>query len=311
MSPRMTAAIMLSLLLSTSACSVKRFAINKIGDALASGGSTYTSDDDVELVAGALPFSLKLVESLIAESPEHKGLRLVASQGFTSYAYVEVQQKLDAALISDYATAEKLKARARRLYMRGHNQGLAALELAHPGFAARFTTDAGKAVTALRREDIPLIYWTAAGLGMAISASRDDPAMLARIPEVETLIDRALTLDSQWNKGALHEFSITIAGAKPGRLEVERVRRHFKQALDLSGGKSVGLFVSYAEALAVPQQNREEFKSLLEHAMAINPDTHPDNRLLNIIAQRRARWLLERIDDLILTEEAPAEGARP
>jgi hypothetical protein len=77
------AAMLIALVVNSSACSIKRFAINKIGDALASGGSTYTSDDDIDLVAGALPFSLKLVESLIAESPKHKGLRLVASQGFT------------------------------------------------------------------------------------------------------------------------------------------------------------------------------------------------------------------------------------
>ena len=52
------------LLASFSACSVKRIAINKIGNALASGGSTYERDDDPDLVAEALPFSLKLVESL-------------------------------------------------------------------------------------------------------------------------------------------------------------------------------------------------------------------------------------------------------
>ena len=39
------AAICSALLLSTG-CSVKRVAINKLGNALASGGSTFTSDDD-------------------------------------------------------------------------------------------------------------------------------------------------------------------------------------------------------------------------------------------------------------------------
>src|SRR5438105_13439799 len=34
-----------------TACSVKRIAVNKLGNALASGGSTYESDDDPELVA--------------------------------------------------------------------------------------------------------------------------------------------------------------------------------------------------------------------------------------------------------------------
>ncbi len=308
---RLSIAMAVILAATSCACSIKRFAINKIGDALASGGSTYESDDDIELVAGALPFSLKLVESLIAESPKHRGLRLVASQGFTSYAYIEVQPKLDAAAVSDYLAAGKLKARARRLYMRGHNQGLTGLEMAHPGFSARLTQEPFEAAAVLKRQDVPLIYWTAAGLGLAVSTSKDDAAMLARIPEVEALIHRALELDPGWNEGALHEFSIVIAGAKPGKLDVEGIRNHFRQALDLSKGRSAGLFVSYAEALAVPQQNRDEFTRLLEQAIAIDADAYADNRLLNLMAQRRARWLLERTDDLILAEDSPAEGAKP
>jgi hypothetical protein len=39
-------------------------AVNKLGNALASGGSTFESDDDPDLVGQALPFSLKLMESL-------------------------------------------------------------------------------------------------------------------------------------------------------------------------------------------------------------------------------------------------------
>jgi len=46
-------------------------------------------------VAQALPFGLKMYESLLAESPRHRGLLLAASKGFTSYAYAFVQQDAD------------------------------------------------------------------------------------------------------------------------------------------------------------------------------------------------------------------------
>ena len=36
-----------------------------------------------ELVREAVPFSLKLIESLLAESPRHRGLLLAACKGFT------------------------------------------------------------------------------------------------------------------------------------------------------------------------------------------------------------------------------------
>jgi len=292
--------LMIAIALAGQACSVRKFAINKIGDALAQGGSTYESDEDVELVRGALPFGLKLIESLIAESPKHKGLLLAASQGFTSFSYIDVQQELDIVEISDLDAARQLRTRVRRLYMRGHVYGMTALELAHPGLGRQLEADPKGAVHVLRKPDVPLIYWTAAGLGLAIAASKDDVSMLARIPEVEALLDRALELDPAWNNGALHEFWIVLAAAKPGKPDAEKVQGHFANAFELSKGQRASLFVSFAESVCVPQQNREEFTRFIEKALAIDVDRTKEIRLLNLVAQRRARWLLGRVDDLIL-----------
>ncbi|HUP45598.1 MAG TPA: TRAP transporter TatT component family protein, partial [Thermoanaerobaculia bacterium] len=55
-----------------------------------------------------------------------------------------------------------------------------------------------------------------------------------------------------------------------------------------------------AEALSVPDQNRQEFSELLERALAIDPDARPEWRLQNILAQRRAAWLLAHHEDLFL-----------
>ena len=46
-----------------------------------------------------------------------------------------------------------------------------------------------------------------------------------------------------------------------------------------------------------------EFKELLNRALAINPDAKPEWRLVNLVMQRRARWLLSRTDELFLTTE--------
>ena len=76
------------LVLPGTGCSVKKFAINKLGDSLANSGTTFASDNDPELIGEALPFSLKLMEGLLAESPRHRGLLFAASSGFTQYTYV-------------------------------------------------------------------------------------------------------------------------------------------------------------------------------------------------------------------------------
>src|SRR6266436_782467 len=86
-------------------CSIRRMAVNKLGDALAAGGTTFASDDDPDLVKAAAPFSLKLMESLLTESPKHKGLLLATASGFTQYAYAFVQQDADEMEETDVAAA--------------------------------------------------------------------------------------------------------------------------------------------------------------------------------------------------------------
>ena len=49
------------------------------------------------------------------------------------------------------------------------------------------------------------------------------------------------------------------------------------------------------------QQNLSEAESAFRAALAINPDAKPEWRLVNLVMQRRARWLLSRIDELFLT----------
>ena len=59
-------------------------------------------------------------------------------------------------------------------------------------------------------------------------------------------------------------------------------------------------YVSLAETVSVSKQNRAEFQSLLQKALAINPDANLESRLENLVMQRRARWLLSRVDELFV-----------
>ncbi|MGD0014961.1 MAG: TRAP transporter TatT component family protein [Bryobacteraceae bacterium] len=302
----LTIASVATLLAAGLGCSVKRFAVNKVGDALASGGSTFETDEDLELVGAALPFSLKMVESLLAESPKHRGLLMTAASGFTQYSYAFVEEAADEALAQDLARSDALKARARRLYLRAYRYGLRGLDAAHPGFSAALEENPAAALAQVRKRDIPLLYWTAAAHGLAISLSRDDPEMLAQLPMVEAMVKRVAELDEGWNAGAVPEFLISVeaarVGAKPEEVRA-RMKKYFERSIELSGGARAAPFVSYAEKACVPAQSRAEFQALLEKALAIDPDRHPETRLANLVAQRRARWLLGRIDELFLDTE--------
>src|SRR2546425_5747344 len=76
---RAAVASVLLALLTNAGCAVKKIAVNKLGDAIASGGMTYASDDDPELVREAVPFSLKLMESLQRKPADRKSTRLNSS----------------------------------------------------------------------------------------------------------------------------------------------------------------------------------------------------------------------------------------
>ena len=294
------ASVLLSVLLALGAggCSVKRFATNKIADTLASSGSSVATDDDPDLIRDAAPFNLKLMESTLAETPRHRGLLLATCSSFTQYTYAFVQQEAEAAEDRDLAAADALRARARRLYFRARGYGLRGLEVRHADFGQRLRSDPAAAAAAADRKDVPLLYWTAACWGLAIAISKDQPDVVADQPQVEALIDRALALDEGFDSGAIHSFLISY---EPSRLRGEgdplaRARRHFDRAMELSGGQQAGPLVALAETVSVKTQNRVEFESLLQQALAINPDARPEWRLNNLIMQRRARWLLSRAD---------------
>lgn len=284
-------------------CSIKRMAVNKLGHALASGGTTLASDDDPELVKAAVPFSLKLMESLLAESPRHKGLLFATSIGFTQYAYAFVQQDGDELEAQDLAAATALRARAKRLYLRARNYGLRGLEVAHPGFQVKLHANPKQAVRLTKAADLPLLYWAAASWGLAITP--DDPELIAEQPIVEAMIDRALELDESWDRGAIHGFLITYEMRRQGGKgdPAERSRKHFQRALELSGGQQAAPYVSLAEAVTIQKQDVNEFESLIHQALAINPDANPECRLVNLVMQRRARWLLSRKEDLFLLSD--------
>ena len=304
--------VILAVLSASSCTTLKHAALNQLSDALAGGGSSYATEDDPALVQAAAPFSLKLIESLLVENPAHAGLLLSATSGFTQYAYAFVQEDADELEGKDVAAATAMQARAGRLFLRAHGYGLRGLAVAHPDFPAQLQRDPRSAVRACRPADVPLLYWTAISWCAAIAAAKDQPALIAELPQAEALIDRALELDETFERGAIHAFLVTYEMARVGASGDPAVRaeQHFNRALALSGGGQASPLVAFAEAVCVQRQDRARFQAVLAQALAINPDAQPASRLLNLVMQRRARWLLARSDELVLPAE-PIPAAKP
>lgn len=292
--------VALTLCIALSGCSVRNFAINSMGDALAASGSGFGSDDDPELVGAAAPFSLKLMESVLAESPNHRGLLLAATQGFVQYAYAYVELKADELEDTDLKAAHEQRERARRFYLRARNYGLRGLEAAYPGVTKALKTDPANAVSNTGSEDVGILYWTGVAWAAAISLSKDDPFLIADLPAVEALVSRALALDETFDRGGIHVFMINYEMSRAG-LNADapaRAREHFARAVELTEGMHAAPYVTFAEAVCIAERNRAEFEQLLRGVLAMDVSRKSEWRLVNLVMQRRARWLLARTERL-------------
>ena len=286
------------------ACSLRRMAGKTIADSLAHGSSTYAREDDPELVREALPFGLKTLEGLATDLPRHRPLLRSLASGFTSYAVAYIIPESERLEVVDVLAARAERDRARRLLLRGRDYGLRALEVRHPSCGAALRTNADDAVRQTTIDDLPDLYWTAAAWGSAISVGKGDMDLVADVRIVERLIRRAEALDEAWDEGSIHEFLITFEsrGAAMGGSLV-RARQHYERAMALNRGLRVGPMVALAERVALQEQNRDEFDTLIARALAFDVNQAPSSRLANILAQQRARRLQEAADDLFLKEQ--------
>jgi len=302
---RVASALVAALLLvSASSCSIKRMAANSVANTLATGPDVFSSDEDPELVRDAVPFGLKTMESLHQIVPKNEALLMAMARGFTQYAYGFVQLDAEEIEPTNYARAVELRERALKLYLRARDYGLEGLELKHRGITAQLARAPDSAAARLEKRDVPMVFWTAAAWGSAISIGKDRAELLADLGAVQALMARGLALDEGFEGGSFHEAKIVLE-ALPAVMggSVERAREHFRRAVELAKGMRAGPYVTLAQSVSVMTQNRSEFEDLLQKALAVDPNANPNLRLANLVVQRRARALLQRGDELFIEDK--------
>ena len=278
-------------------CSVNTLVANALtGDG---GSAVFTGDSDPQLVGDALPFAIKMYEALLDTTPKHQGLRLVTGSLFVMYANAFVQGPAGMISSSDWELQEAREAamqRAKQLYLRGVEILYGALDLKYRGFSRATVLDGTlqPLLKKCKKDDVGFLYWTVAGGLAAYSINVTDFDLSAKIPDWSAMIHRAYDLDPNYNGAALDEFFVLFYGSLPEMLggSKEKAQSHFQLAVEKTGGKSAGAYVGYAESLCVPD-NYEGFKENLGKALAIDPDENPSARLVTIISQRKARWMLD------------------
>jgi predicted anti-sigma-YlaC factor YlaD len=290
-----------ALAVSAAGCSP----INIVADALSGTGDVFSRDDDPDLVRDAIPFGLKTYESVLDGTPTHRALLLATASGFAQYAYAFLVTEADRVEDAHLERARDLRKRAKKLFLRGRDYALRGLEVEHPGFTAALMKDPDAALAETTKDDAAFLYWAGAAWAGALVSAKDDLELVAQLPLMGALVKRVLQLDDAFGGGAAHEFMISFEGSRSEAMggSPARARHHYRRALELSGGKRATVPLALAESVAVREQNVAEFRALVDAAAAVDPETDRSQRLVNILAQRRAQWLKTRMSDLFLNAE--------
>jgi tetratricopeptide (TPR) repeat protein len=287
------------IVLCFNSCVVNKLAMNAVSNALTGSGSSdvFTGDPDPQLVGDAIPFAIKMYESLLSANPRHQGLMLTTGSLFVMYANAFVQGPAEMLPHYEWEEREAALNRSKQLYLRGHEILNNALESKFRGFK-QSSAENGTLQPILqkcKKEDAGLLYWTVAGGLAAYSIDIMDFTLSANITKWSAMIRRAYELDPDFGGASLDEFFILFYASLPELLggDVEQAKIHYQRALEKTGGNSASAYVSYAQNISVPAQDYETFRDNLEKALDINPNNNISTRLVTIITQKKARWLLD------------------
>ncbi len=240
---------------------------------------------DLDLVCDGAPAYLLMLDSLIACDPENPDLLINGVKAYTAYgaAVAECGRPSRAVILSEKA----------------RSYGFSLLRLKFGITPETKLDDLPAVLDRIDKGDADALFWGAYGWAFWVANQDGAPAALADLPRIEKLMLRVVDIDEASFHGGAHLFLGIYYGSRPpaygGRPELARA--HFERALELSGRAFLPALVAYAEYYARPAFDRALYQRILEEVLAFDPEKAPDLTLTNLVAQRRARRLLDAIDE--------------
>jgi predicted anti-sigma-YlaC factor YlaD len=266
-----------------------------------------------EFVGRLLPGVIKQSEAKLKKHPDDQKLILETGSYYVMDANAFVQGPASMLPAGKYAERALEYQKAKTMYLRGADILEDGLEKRRPGVVAkaREPGDNTASFEILTKEDVPYIYWLTAAVFSAFSLDPLDISVGMRADAAAKLIKYAYNLDPDFNGGALDEFFILYYASLPKSMggDLELAKIYYDRALQKTRRLSAGPYVSWAEAVCIPAQDFAGFKEKLNDALSIDADKHPSNKLLNVLSQRKARYLLDNADIYFIdTGDSAADG---
>jgi hypothetical protein len=277
----------LILLFLPSACLPnKKLTVGATATLLEEVAKSSNKQSDLRMIREGMPAYLMLMDGMIEALPDNEQLLIAAAQGYSSFAsaFVEDQDK-------EYAKV---------LFGKGREYALRSLEIRGLKEPLQSPLDDFKeGLKGLGKKDVPYIFWGATCWANWIRLNLDSMEALAELPRVEWMMKRVLEIDEGFYYGGPHLFTGIWFSSKPKIAggDLKKAQGHFLKALDFGQGKFLMAYVYYADYYARQTLDKDLFISTLEKVLETPADISPDLTLLNMVAKKKARELLSRVEE--------------
>lgn len=290
-----------------AACSPKPLIVRQMTGLVDSGMVAFERDDDLDLMEKAIPANVKLLEAMLASSPDDCRLLTLLSRLYGSYAFGFMETRLEASFFgartSDTQAMDmaSLKNQVNRYYEKGAGYALTALEKYAPG-----ATEAFRKVDTLRpyldsldKKAVAPLFWYGFNLGGWVNRNLDSIRAVSRAHVVRTIMERVIGLDPGYHHGGAHLFLMVYFGSRPPMMGGNQAvaRGHYRQLKRITGNDYLMVDLFYARYCLHQQQDREAFVDVMQRIIA-HPQADNDRALYNAIAGRRAAIYLSAVDTL-------------
>ena len=277
--------IFFALTIASACIPNKQMTVGSAATLLENVANSANKQSDLRVIREGMPAYLMLIDGMVEAVPDNERLLITAAQAYASFA---------SAFVEDTDTAYAIV-----LYERAKIYALRSLALRGLKDPVSKPIDAfEESVNRLGKDDVPYMFWTAACWGSWIRLNLGSMAAVAELPWIEALMKRVLVLDEQFYYGGPHLFMGIWLASRPKIAggDLSRAQHHFKKALEFSQNKFLMTQVYYASHYARKAFDKELFVTTLQRVLETPADKIPQLTLLNTVAHKKAKEMLEQVD---------------
>ena len=271
-------------MVTTSACTS---IVSNITEDLASNlACAILNQNDPELVRDGAPAYLLLLDSLIEGDPDNPVILSAAANLYASYGSIFVDDNERSKRLTKRALAYSNKSLCLSIELTCYWE-----DYTYQGYL-HVLNDIDK-----RHAEL-LLNHAVASLAYTRSHSADWNA-IARLPHIQALLERYISISNDnMMLDSVYTYLGIMVTLRPPALGGDYVKgkQYFELAIKLGEGKNLSTKVEYAAGYAKPLYDRNLHDRLLHEVLAADP-METGFTLTNILAQEKAKLLLERADD--------------